>query len=56
MVSQQTNSGRVRDEPGWPVPEASLIWDFWVYLCQRICLDPTQVWAGDTDQSIRKSA
>ena len=37
------NSGHVRDEPGLPVPEASLIWDFgckyclYVYHC--ICLD-----------------
>ena len=36
MASQQTNPGGVRDEPGLPVPEASLIWDFWVYLCHRI--------------------
>ena len=35
-TSQQTNSGGVRDETGLPVPEASLIWDFWVYLCHRI--------------------
>ena len=39
MASQQTNSGRLRDEPGLPVPEASLIWDFWKYLCHRICLE-----------------
>ena len=25
VASQQTNSGHVRDEPGLPVPEASLI-------------------------------
>ena len=42
-ASQQTNSGRVRDQPGLPVPEASLIWDFWMKIClyvyHRICLD-----------------
>ena len=33
QASQQTNSGRVRDQPGLPVPQASLIWDFWMYVC-----------------------
>ena len=27
---ESDHSGRVRDQPGLPVPEASLIWDFWM--------------------------
>ena len=33
QASQQTNSGRVRDQPGLPVPGASLIWDSWMWIC-----------------------
>ena len=50
QASQQTNSGRVRAQPGLPVPEARFIWVFWmdgwmdvtprqnVYACARLSI------------------
>ena len=39
---QQTNSGSICDQSGLPVPEASFIWDFWMYnyVCTYVCTSP----------------
>ena len=38
--SQQTNFGRVLDQPGLPAPKASFIWDMWMYVCMYLTALP----------------